>query len=99
MSVAQTIRQKLIIAFKPSRIEVRDESHLHAGHAGARPEGESHFRILVVSQEFEGLTRVHRHRRVYDALKEEFDGPVHALAMNTLAPGELGDTDETRDAE
>ncbi|MFQ5564710.1 MAG: BolA family protein [Parvularculaceae bacterium] len=90
MSVAETIRAKLEAAFAPSRIEIRDESRLHEGHAGARPGGESHFRIFVVSAAFEGLSRVERQRRVNEALKDELAGPVHALAMTTLAPGEPG---------
>lgn len=90
MSVSETIRTKLQAALAPSRIEIRDESHLHAGHSGARPGGESHFRILVVSPVFEGLSRLERQRRVNEALKEELAGPVHALAMTTLAPGEAG---------
>jgi len=88
MSVAETIRAKLVAAFAPSRLVIKDESHLHAGHAGARPGGASHFRILVVSTRFEGLSPVARQRAVNTALKDELAGPVHALAMRTLAPSE-----------
>lgn len=88
MSVAETIRAKLVAALAPSRLVLKDESHLHAGHAGARPGGESHFRVLVVSPRFEGLSQVARQRAVNSALKEELAGPVHALALKTLAPSE-----------
>ncbi len=88
MSVAETIKQKLERAFAPAAVEVKDESHLHEGHAGGRPGGESHFRIRVVSPAFEGLTRVARQRAVNDVLKSELGGPVHALAMTTLTPKE-----------
>ena len=88
MSVADAIKTKLEAAFQPEALEVKDESHLHAGHAGARPGGESHFRITLVSAAFEGLTRVARQRAVNAALKDELAGPVHALAMKTMTPDE-----------
>lgn len=75
-------------ALAPQRLEVIDESHLHAGHAGAREGGQSHFRLFVVSSSFEGLSRVARQRLVNDLLREELSGPVHALAMKTLTPQE-----------
>lgn len=88
MSVAQSIRTKLSEALEPETLRVEDESHLHAGHAGAREGGESHFRIYVVAGAFEGLSRVARQRLVNDVLREELGGPVHALAMKTLTPDE-----------
>ena len=88
MSVADRIDAKLTAALVPSEIEVRDESHLHAGHAGAPDGGESHFRVRVVSDRFEGLSRVARQRLVNEALRDELEGPVHALAMATLTPAE-----------
>jgi BolA protein len=88
MPVAEIIRMKLERAFAPARVEVEDESHLHKGHAGARPGGESHFRVTLVSPAFEGLSRVARQRAVNDVLREELSGPVHALAMKVLTPGE-----------
>lgn len=88
MSVADTIKSKLEKAFAPADVQVKDESHLHAGHAGARPGGESHFRVTIVSDAFEGLGRVARQRTVNAALKEELAGPVHALAMQTMTRGE-----------
>jgi BolA protein len=89
MSVADTIRMKLLAALKPVRLVVKDESHLHAGHAGARAGGQSHFRVLIVSPVFDGLAPVARQRAVNAALKEELAGPVHALAMKTLTPAEF----------
>ncbi|MEM8987179.1 MAG: BolA family protein [Pseudomonadota bacterium] len=88
MSVAERIKDKLTQEFAPERLDVIDESHLHAGHAGARPEGETHFRIEIVSSAFEGLNRVARQRAVNATLKEELAGPVHALSMKLSAPGE-----------
>jgi BolA protein len=88
MKVAETIAAKLDAAFSPERLDVKDESHLHAGHAGARPGGESHFRLLIVSSHFDGLTRVARQRAVNDVLREELKERVHALAMKTLTPEE-----------
>ena len=88
MRVAETIQQKLIDAFRPAELAVEDESARHAGHTGARPEGETHFRVRIVSASFEGLARVERQRRVYEILAEELRGPVHALALTTLTPAE-----------
>ena len=88
MSVQDTIFRKLSEGLSPSTLDVKDESHLHAGHAGAREGGESHFRIYVVSDKFDGVSRVARQRLVNDLLKEELAGPVHALAMKTLTPAE-----------
>ena len=88
MRVSDSIHQKLAQALKPERLEVTDESHLHAGHAGAREGGESHFRLLIVAKAFEGKNRVARQRMVNDILRAELQGPVHALAMKTLTPDE-----------
>jgi len=88
MSVADTIREKLTARFAPTRLAVIDESHRHAGHAGARPEGETHFAVTITSAAFAGLNRVARQRMVYDALKQELASRVHALSLTTLAPGE-----------
>ena len=88
MKVAHRIREKLAAALSPQSIEVKDESHLHAGHAGAPDGGESHFRVVVVASAFEGLGPVARQRLVNGALREELAGPVHALAMKTLTPAE-----------
>ena len=91
MSVADTIRQKLTERFSPTRLVVIDESHHHAGHAGARPGGETHFAVTITSAGFAGLGRVARQRLVYDALKAELAGGLHALSLVTRAPGEERD--------
>lgn len=88
MSIATTIEEKLTRALSPSRLEVVDDSHRHAGHAGAHPEGESHFTVTVVAGVFDGKSRVERQRMVYGALAEEMAGRIHALALKTLTPGE-----------
>ena len=88
--VAETIRKKLTEAFSPQRLEVVDDSSRHAGHAGARQGGESHFNVVIVSADFEGASRVQRQRSVYAALTEELAGPVHALSVKALTPREEG---------
>jgi BolA family transcriptional regulator, general stress-responsive regulator len=88
MTVAQRIRTKLETAFQPTRLDIFDDSHRHHGHAGARPGGESHFRVELVSPAFVGKSRVERQRTVYRALAEELAGPVHALQLTTLSPEE-----------
>lgn len=86
--VAERLRDKLQQSFDPERLEVTDDSARHAGHSGARPEGETHFTVLIVSPAFSGVSRVERQRRVYGVLAEELAGPVHALSVKALAPGE-----------
>jgi len=90
MSVADTIRCKLIERFAPVRLDVLDESHRHAGHAGARPEGETHFAVTIVSAAFAGQNRVARQRLIYQTLSEELATRVHALSLTTLTPEEDG---------
>jgi BolA family transcriptional regulator, general stress-responsive regulator len=89
MRVAETIRRKLEAAFTPVALEVEDESHRHAGHAGARPGGETHFRVTMVSPAFAGVSRLDRQRRVHRVLEDELKGPVHALALALRAPDEV----------
>ena len=84
MSVSTTIKKKLVEAFKPTRIDVIDESHLHAGHVGARPESETHFRIIISSDFFSGKTRIEKQRKIYKVLADELSGPVHALSIETI---------------
>jgi BolA protein len=91
MSVEASIRKKLTEAFAPTRLEVINESHLHAGHRSSPGTGESHFRVLIVSAVFAGASRVARHRAVNKLLEAELKGKVHALALNTFAPGEAAD--------
>lgn len=88
MSVAETIHRKLTERFAPTRLDIVDESHRHAGHAGARPGGETHFNVVVVSAAFAGVGRVARQRLVYAALAAELAGGVHALSLTTLTPAE-----------
>lgn len=88
MSVAETLRRKLTEAFQPVRLEIIDDSERHAGHAGAREGGESHFTVEIVSPAFAGKSRVERQRLVYGVLAEELRERVHALALRTLAPEE-----------
>jgi BolA protein len=88
MTIAETIEQKLTERFVPIRLEVTDDSHRHAGHAGAQPGGETHFTVTVVSATFAGMGRIARQRLVYETLAAELAGGVHALALTTLAPGE-----------
>lgn len=88
MRVAQRIRDKLTAALQPLRLEICDELHRHAGHAGARPEGESHFHVEIVAAAFAGESRIARQRRVYALLTDELAGPVHALGLTTLTPEE-----------
>ena len=88
MSADQRIREKLLITFDPTRLDVINESHLHAGHRSSPGTGESHYRVLIVSPAFAGKSRVARHRLVNEALADELKGRVHALALSTYAPGE-----------
>jgi BolA family transcriptional regulator, general stress-responsive regulator len=88
MSIADTIRRKLTERFSPTHLEIEDQSHRHAGHAGARPGGETHFAVTIVSATFTGLSRVARQRLVYQTLAEELRTHVHALSLTTLDPGE-----------
>jgi len=88
MSVAATIREKLVRAFAPLELDIVDESARHAGHAGAAPGGETHFRVRIVSARFAGLSRVGRQRAIHAELAEELQSRVHALSLTTLAPGE-----------
>ncbi|HEX6094175.1 MAG TPA: BolA family protein [Dongiaceae bacterium] len=90
MRVADRIRSKLQAAFAPTRLAVTDDSARHKGHAGARPEGETHFTVEIVSAAFVGMSRVERQRRIYGVLAEELAGPVHALSLSARAPGEEG---------
>jgi len=90
MSVKTGIERKLRAGLMPERLEVIEESHMHAGHAGARPGGESHFRVEVVAAAFAGRGRLARQRLVLDLLAEELKGPVHALSIRARAPGEGG---------
>ena len=88
MTAELRMRDKLTEGLSPSRLDIVNESELHAGHRGSPGTGESHFRILIVSDAFAGKSRVDRHRMVNALLADELAGRVHALALKTFAPGE-----------
>jgi BolA protein len=88
MSVESTIRQKLTQALQPTRLELTNESHLHAGHHGSPGTGESHFRLLIVSDHFAGKSRLERHRLINGLLVAELKDKVHALAIKAYASDE-----------
>lgn len=88
MSVERDIRDKLSEAFAPEALEIVNDSHRHAGHAGSPGTGTSHFTIKVVSAAFAGKSRLERHRMVNDVLAQELAGKIHALAIQALAPEE-----------
>ena len=87
-AIFETIHDKLTAAFSPTRLEIQDDSDRHAGHAGATPGGESHFNVLIEAQAFAGASKVARQRLSYKALSAELAGPIHALSIKALAPGE-----------
>ena len=88
MTMESRIREKLARRFAPERLEVVNESHHHAGHAGSPGTGESHFAVAIVSAAFAGKSRVERHRLVNTELADELESGVHALAIKAHAPGE-----------
>jgi BolA family transcriptional regulator, general stress-responsive regulator len=88
MSVEQEMRERLLVALEPTRLDIINESHLHAGHRNSPGTGESHFRTLIVSKRFAGLSRVDRHRLVNETLAGIIGGKVHAFALKAYAPGE-----------
>ena len=89
MSMKSSMTGKLAAAFAPERLEVVNESHLHAGHQpGFDGEGETHMRIRIVSAAFAGMSRVARHRAINEVVKAELDAGLHALAVEAAAPGE-----------
>jgi BolA protein len=88
MNVADEIRRRLG-TLSPSRLDLVDESSKHAGHAGARPGGNTHWRLTIVSDAFSGKSTVARHRMVYGALGELMQDPIHALSIDARAPAEI----------
>ena len=82
MKYFDRIENKLIKEFAPSDLEVIDESDLHAGHSGAKPGGETHFRVRMISKSFLGMSRIERQRAVHKVLKNELEERVHALSLN-----------------
>ena len=83
--VEQAMRQRLAV-LSPERLELRDESAMHAGHAGARPSGGSHWQLTIVSDAFRGKNAVARHRMVYEALGDLMKQDIHALKIEALVP-------------
>jgi len=85
----EQIRSRLAARFEPVALDVVDESHLHAGHAGARS-GKGHFRLRIVAPAFAGQAPLERHRMIYDALGELMSAEIHALSIEALTPAEAG---------
>jgi BolA protein len=88
MGMQETITKRLTAAFAPASLKVVDESHQHEGHAGHRPGGETHFRVYIVAEAFQGKSRLARHRMINETLAVELNSGVHALAIHAAAPGE-----------
>ncbi len=84
--VGKALEEKLKAAFNPHSLSVIDESHQHAGHSGAHVNGESHFRVKIMSDAFKGHSRVNQHRMVNQVLALELKSRVHALALETSSP-------------
>lgn len=82
------LKERLEAALRPRRLEVTDDSHLHAGHAGAA-DGRGHFTVLIVAEAFSGLPTLRRHRLVYEAVGDMMQTDIHALSIQALSPGEL----------
>ena len=89
MTVANQITECLHIRFAPLHVAVTDDSAKHAGHAGAQPGGNTHFSVFIVSDAFQGMSRVARHRAVYEALAVFFQNGLHALAIDAKTPQEM----------
>lgn len=89
MTVEGEIRRRLE-ALEPLALELLDESALHAGHSGARPGGNTHWRLSIVSRAFAGKPKVARHRMIYEALGELMQDPIHALSIDARSPEEAG---------
>jgi BolA protein len=83
------LTERLRAALEPDQLEVVDDSHQHAGHAGAA-DGRGHFTVLVVSKRFAGLSTLRRHRLVYESVGDMMTTDIHALSIQALAPGEAG---------
>jgi len=84
----ERLEKKLTGSLSPIYIAISDDSAAHAGHAGARAGGETHFTVTIVADAFSGKNRVARHRMVYGSINEEFEGRLHALVINTFTPEE-----------
>jgi BolA protein len=90
LSRKERMAKQLTAQFAPQKIVIEDQSAQHAGHAGARPGGETHYHLTLVAPAFEGLSRVARQRLVYQAVREEFETGLHALSLDLKTPVEAG---------
>ena len=88
MSIRDAIEKKITEGLTPTALDIADDSHLHAGHAGARAGGDSHFTVTIVADSFAGKSRVERQRLVNTLLAAEFEAGLHALSLTTLTPEE-----------
>ncbi len=88
LDVTAIIQEKLQRELTPIHLEVKNVSHQHRGHASSPGSGQSHFEVSITAAAFEGLGKVARHRKIYQILASEMAGPIHALALETLAPSE-----------
>lgn len=94
MIIHNLIKDKLNSALSIEQLEITDESYMHKGHAGAREEGETHFNITIISENFDSLSRIERHRLIYDILSEELKDRIHALKLKTVTPEEYNSKDK-----
>lgn len=88
MFLKTRIETKLREQFSPSFLSIEDESHLHVNHGDYRPDGGSHFKVILVSSLFEGYNRIERHKKIYACLEQEIKDGVHSLCLKTLSPEE-----------
>jgi len=88
MTIGESIREKISEALSPAVLDIVDESHMHAGHAGSRPGGDSHFRVRIVAAAFAGQSRIERQRLINGLLADEFTAGLHALSLTTQTPDE-----------
>lgn len=84
----EMIREKLQTAFNPDQLEIIDESHLHAGHAGAR-DGKGHFNVIIISDQFSDNSMIKRHKRIYEVLADLMESDIHALSIKAKTPEEI----------
>lgn len=89
MTRRERLIEQLRASLSPTSIDVVDESHRHAGHAGARPGGETHYHVEIVSARFAGMSRIARHRLVHEIVHDEFENGLHALSLKLLTPEEV----------
>ncbi len=89
MDLVKVIEEKITKALRPAALDVINESHLHASHASSPNTGNSHFRLIIISDKFAKLNLLARQRMVYEILKDELNGPIHALSLTTKTPNEI----------